>query len=383
LKILKISALSGGNIGDCAISMCIEKMIDGDITSIDLKFKNLLEFPKNENIPGGTAKALVLSNIKKHPKIYHFLLNMYFKIFFIDKVKKLAKEYDALIIGGGNLLFNKNGINYLSVCYFFAKAFKEEGKSYSVVASGVGPFSCPYKKEVTYLAKNSMSFSVRDKFSKNIVLDVVGKEYYEKIELLEDPVIPYATLFSDHIDYIGGKHSWFAVNVIDLVNSPQKVKARQSLETIVDNIILISKALELEIKLVNTSFYDDPKTTEAIIKLFSSRNIQPPEILTIVLADIGNLSSLFSGCRFVLAYRMHLGILASSVGIPTFIFPWQHKVTGVFGNIYHQSMLVEDVNFSSEEIISRVSELDYEVWYSATSEAQSRVVTNYESLLLY
>ncbi|MEZ9584969.1 polysaccharide pyruvyl transferase family protein [Vibrio cyclitrophicus] len=359
MKVLKISALSGVNVGDLAISSCIEEVYKSsgmEIDSFDLRMREKKNFDVSTLLEKNEPKHSY-NLVKRFPRLYNLLLRFQYSSKAKPRLLSIIKNYDCLMIGGGNLLFNNNGINFLESCYSCAKEFNKLGKPFSVISVGVGPFSCSHKKELKYLVVNSKYFSVRDNASKNTLLNILGKEYSNRINILPDPVILYPKLFDDKVNLCQSK-KYFGVNVIDIIRSPQNIVGTQDLEILASNLIEISEHYKLKISLLSTAYNNDPKTLDELLKILQMKGYYDANIIYIESNDIGCLSKKLSDFKFILTYRMHLGILGNSIGIPSLTFKWQSKVAGVSEQYLsnYQKFLVSSPNFSFDEVVDK---LDY------------------------
>lgn len=352
-KILKISALSGVNVGDVAISHCIERIFANQgVVSLDLRLRKKQVF----NSVSSSKENYFLNLIKSNHYLYNFLLKINYKLSTKREMSKIEPEYDSLLIGGGNLLFNKNGIDFLDACYFAAKIFSKKSKKFAVLSVGVGPFSCPHKKQLEFLVSKSSFFSVRDENSKKLIVSILGTKYNNKIVILPDPVILYSMLYKDDTNNQNVNSNWFGVNAIDLIKSPQDLKIKQNLELLANNIFNLSKHLNIRPKLISTAYNNDPETLGKIKTFLDKLSGFQHEIIYITEDDIGKLTDKLCKCRFILSYRMHLGILANSIGIPSLTYKWQQKIEGV-ANQYIQkpeNFLLSNPNFDVVEVSNKL-----------------------------
>lgn len=359
MKTLKISALSGVNIGDLAISHCLERVLDTTtVVSADLRLREKKLF--NSSALTSKKKNSILDVIKNNPLLYNLSLKLKYQLTTKKKLNSVIHDYDNLLIGGGNLLFNKNGIDFLDSCFSSAKLFHKHGKPFSVISVGVGPFTCPHKKQLEFLVNNSNFFSVRDETSKNLLISILGKEYSNKINVLPDPVILYSRLYNENIDFSQG-FDWFGVNAIDLVKSPQDSKIVQDFKEMAKNIIRLSIKLNLKPKLISTAYNNDPETLLLLKKYLDELSEESHEILYLEEKDIGNLCDKFIKCKFILSYRMHLGILANSIGIPTLTYKWQPKIEGVTKQYIDnpELFLLSEPNFDFDEILAKLNSIKH------------------------
>ncbi|MDA5565371.1 polysaccharide pyruvyl transferase family protein [Cobetia sp. MMG027] len=356
MKYLKISALSGVNIGDLTISECITKLVPSfvHIDSIDMNFKKTVFYQSPI-----LRKKKKTDFVKKYPTVYNRLLSINHSLRYKKKIIELAEGYDGLIIGGGNLLFNKNGVNFLEACYKFAKEFRNKDKKIIVLSCGVGPFSCAHFKELNFLVANSQYFSVRDMASLNYLNSILGEAFASKVELLPDPVIPYYKLFpSDKISHKSKK--WLGINLIDSVSSPQEALKAQNIDEIVYNLYLLSSNYDLSIKLVTTAYNNDPEFLLKVSNLLHEKYEIDSEVILLNSNDIGSFSNKLSGCKYMLTYRMHLGIISINLGIPTLIVNWQSKISGVVQQFIKNPKLhiLDSENFSFDEVTEKFNAID-------------------------
>jgi len=359
-KILKISGISGHNTGDWIISEIIQSLFKNTDYSIDSY--HITNRKKNEPLKklinaiwmasySETREKLFTK--KKLKKFIYIKLNFivyYFNIvyvYFLDypKFKKLSKKYSSLIIGGGNLLFNKSGNYYLFTSVLLSKLFAK--KNLIFYAVGVGPFSYPYKNQLKIIQKHSNLILVRD---------TISLEYFPSSKNVIKTFDP-AILISDFDPLPENRiKQYLGVNLMDFKYFNKF--ENQDVKKTSDNIIRIAKKFNLKILLLTSSIADLSFTKMVFdyIEQYDKNLIEHQYMF-----PENNISEYYQDISICIGHRMHPSLFALSYEIPYLVFPWQDKIESyiedIFGKEEKDNILLLDINFNSKEVIEKLEKI--------------------------
>lgn len=342
IKALKISSLSGLNKGDYIISVCLEHLfkINGvQITSIDIENRSISTMTEARG--NNAIRKFIRSNIY----LKYITKTLKLKLKIVPKIVNKAEDFDLIVIGGGNMLFNESGCPYL---YYFSKlASKLHKKRFLFYAVGVGPFDLPYKKQLTNILSKSNNVLVRDEYSRAILSSCCnGREF----EIAVDP----AFILSDIYGKCQSKKDFIAFNFIDFqVMAFNKENCNE--ESLVRNIIDISEHFGLKIMLIVTSGQDINITK----RIKNEIEKQGRECRYETLDDDTSIAAVYSSIKYMVASRMHASIFALSFEIPTLVVNWQHKVKGTFEQVFGDATeYLIDMDFDSRDITSKLEKIE-------------------------
>ncbi len=337
-KAAKISGISGYNFGDYLLSECITFILNKQsISHINYNLYPIVSHTIQSDSP---KKGRIKNAIGKIKWIIYLIL-IFRTLKNFSYYKNIAKNHSEIFYGGGNLVSNDDGSNYLFICFLMAILTPKKKLNLSFV--GVGPFSFYYKMQLNYIQKKSNKIIVRDQYSKQFFQN-------NDVVVLPDPALITANLFPITNNIEKNK---LLINLIDYNKFNNSFSSTISINEIVENVNLISKKFALEPLFLVTSIADYNFTN----KVFEKYNLQFPSEKShfIELTKTNQLPELFNQFKFAIVNRMHCGIISMSYKIPTAMFPWQGKINGLLENIYSNEgnkYCYNDINLSSEEIIS-------------------------------
>jgi polysaccharide pyruvyl transferase WcaK-like protein len=342
MKACKISGISGYNIGDKVLSDCLSKLLDDKGISHDSYHLEPIHNPTLEIKKSFNNNYLIrnFDFLRNSLTIYIVLLFKTFKN--LGYYLKISRKYDRVYYGGGNLISNADGSNYLFIALLLSFIVKKGG--FVILFCGVGPFTYPYKLQLRFLAKNSKLFIVRD-FS-----SIKYFQNNEKVKVIIDPAILCSYYYPLSILDENNKKNNVLFNVMDFSKIDKVLNKKNKLEFIVKNIYLISNYFKVSPILFITSKDDNSFNNEISNLYFETYKIQLPVSSP---SSIYDLKELYSTAKLCLVHRMHAGIISASYKVPTLAFPWQEKVIG-FSKLFYESSwethILEKVFFDFEEV---------------------------------
>ncbi len=368
MKFIKFSALNGINTGDMAISACIEKMVKikgYEIVSYDILLRKYIgDSPEKKKASRllSKIKKSVMSLIKNNSFLYYWFQAVFFDIFKWRRLKKTilqSKEADVIIIGGGNLFFNKNGCVFLHSINKLVNKFHDKRKIV-ILSVGVGPFSLPWKRKLRNIVEKSYFCSVRDERSLNILKSLgVSK----KIHLFPDPAFIIDDIFSENkTQEVSGKKNSeaFGVNIMKHKNSG--VSEKVAIDNFSKTLVKLAGTLNIKTVFINSAFAED----HIFVKKIAGN------VHTLIKNEIINLRNpltvpeVFYKLDFIICHRMHTAIFAASCRVPFFVYPWQDKIRSMiceyFGSELEKYLIIEDADFSEQEIVSRLKTFPHELF---------------------
>ena len=344
-KAAKISGISGYNFGDYLLSECITYILNKQ----GIYHTNYNLYPiKNIVIDNRVGAKSYLKNYLGKIKWLIYLILIFRTLKNYRYYKKISENHSEIFYGGGNLISNDDGSNYLFICFLIAILSPTKKLNLSFV--GVGPFSFLYKMQLKYIQNKCNKIIVRDTYSKSFFSN-------KNVQVLPDPALITSKIFP--ISKTVNKDK-LLINLMDYSKFNNCFVSEISINLIVKNINTIAKYFSLEPIFVVTSIADINFTRE-VFNLYNVTFLNEKSFY-VELTNTAQLPNLFSQIVFSVVNRMHCGIISMSYDIPTVMFPWQKKITGLLQNIYlndANKYSYKDINLSSNEIIQIIKNFDY------------------------
>lgn len=331
-KRANLGAFDGVNIGDLLIKDALSYLL-GSPDAFDLMGRRVVDVNYTES----------QHSIKKYKNKSGLIREVVKNVVSLRNHLTVCARYETIIVGGGNILYDlgcKNLQRVLSV----AKASAINRKKLKIVAVGVGPFEADRRNELLKISEICDYISVRDYVSRDILRDLGISS-----DILIDPVWYSGEFISDPGDISKSK---FGVNIMNINVGDDGIK------DLCKSIKHISESTSLTPIIIISAFNGDPIVAKKFASAYS--NLYGQDISSIFLPQLSsseqNLTQ-FHQCAFILTHRMHVGIFASSRGIPTLIYPWQHKVEGVFHSVYGDmcGMMMIDKYFDADSVVEKLN----------------------------
>jgi polysaccharide pyruvyl transferase WcaK-like protein len=351
MRTVKFSRTSKINIGDFAISECIEYLHErsgkGTMTSYDLLDE---DFDVQTRIASADPEKTY--PVKRRGKTSAFAVLTLKRLLFMLRERKQfqarLQHADALVIGGGNILAEVNGGDMFVRCYALYKMAKRKGIPVYVYGVGVGPFDFGFKSRLKDFIKGSAKFLVRDHRAYAFCEQLNAPQLLEKVQVAVDP----AFVISDMYPPLETQKKFIGVNFMNFAKLVPN--SGFNFDTVAENLISLSQNLNAPIKIINTSFGED---------LSIALNIQKRLATAGIVCEIANIDSLdklpgiFGDLKFFVASRMHSSIFAMAYKVPTFIYPWHHKVDGLCTHLFGSDkghVLLSQARFDPQEIQQKI-----------------------------
>ncbi|PWU67176.1 polysaccharide pyruvyl transferase family protein [Gracilibacillus dipsosauri] len=355
MKITFISRYGSKNLGDELIVRELEELLLRFTNDLDRYSFNLVHYSSLEaSFKYNHKNSVSLQNKTRKKGFYKkYLREFYFVAILrnylnkkrarsninISQYKEKLVNADALIIGGGNAIFDTE--KYSSSYYYFDLIINEARKlniPIFVLNVGIGPFQTKrqHKKAIETLAKADY-ITVRDEHSYKLLESINQKE--KKLYKTVDPVL---FLKNDAKKIVtNGFHVGITVMDIRLANYTET----QYINYIKNIKFLITYLLEnTDYKI--TVFCTELKDSIATIDLEYMLNKFDKNKLTIHNDnDLNSILTIYKNIDTLFGTRMHSVIIAFSKGIPFIGLNWQQKVDGFFKVVNYQENLYEFNDF--------------------------------------
>ena len=339
LKFTLVSFFNTSNIGDLLISKSLKDKVEryGDVRTVDylgtgeVNKKLELNYNKNEYSNSLSSLKNKLKTILISLKLEEYALKLLDKKS-SNKINDIKYENniiqsDALIIGGGNMIFDLSPLTLSGSRFeYYINVAKEANKPIFAISLGIGPFQNIYqeRKAVDNLAKcNYITF--RD----NRSYEIFKTHYpeYKNVSVSPDPVFQLPFSLNDNIekDSVG----------VNIINTDVFQNNMNTNKVISDYISLINSLLEEtkdNIIIFNTEAKDFSMCKEVYKKFEKNDRVKLVKIF-----NYEDLIKVYSSLSLLIGTRMHSLITAYSQGIPIIGLSWQDKVDAMFE-------LIEDTN---------------------------------------
>lgn len=345
MKVIKVSGISGYNFGDKILSICLDKLFE--YNNIDYSAFHIVPL-KGNNI---TKEKYIQAN-KRRNRVISFILNCHILMYFRNLIISISNiryylnisRNDIVYYGGGNLISNANGSNYLFLSFLLS--FLLRNKKFNLLFCGVGPFSYPYKLQLNFIYNNSNMIILRDNYSKSFFKN------QNKIYVLPDPAILCSYFFPLNKNQ---EKKTFLVNLLDYSKFDSQLYAQISFKLIHYNISKIAKVKGLTPVFICTSI-SDMNYFVKFVEYYNDKECKRHELVN--LNEIEHFKSYLEMAEFAIVNRMHAGIIISSYYIPTLFYPWQNKVNGFvehLANENHLDFLIDEINFDADIILNKLN----------------------------
>ncbi|HDY7637096.1 TPA: polysaccharide pyruvyl transferase family protein [Vibrio vulnificus] len=334
MKVVKFSPIYGNNIGDIAISKCIEHAFSKygvTVCSKDLFFRepgSFINKTKSDSLRIKVSTYLQLN----FPHFFYILKKIAFR-FSNDqnKIRVVSSGFDAVIFGGGNILMSNLGSDYAYRVSSYCKAID---KKTIIFSAGAGPFPFERKKLTHELILNSSFLSVRDKNSLSYFKELGADES----NIMIDP----AFIISDLYPKEDCNKKYLGVNIISNYFNDQE------LELFAISVYKFCIEKDLKLKLINTAYPVDPISADKFRSYILKLNPNMDCIVVNTTLDLSSIECAYRDVQYFLGARMHSLIFALSYGIPAVGIAWDKKVPAMFeqflGKKHKDVILGDDLN---------------------------------------
>lgn len=374
MNIIFISRYGSTNLGDELIVREMEKLISDNGRNTIQRFNNNFRYFPNLEVAFKHSTLYPDSHLNKNliKTIYYSRIRKSFLIakarnFFnkrkADKNPNIStflaelEKSDALIIGGGNLVFDledhSESAYYLNIPISKAKKIDIP---VAIMDVGIGPFQTDLQLMRTREVLEQTDFiSVRDKKSYNLISSLKKPKIYQSI----DPI----TLWNNE-DVISKNIESKAIAI-----SVMNVKLGEHTDSIYNNYLnnLLKIALYLNQTYQKKIYFFCTEVTDLVAledlkKIVNNRNLVLHDINFVEEVSLESISNIYNSIQGVIGTRMHSLILAYSHNVPFIGISWQEKVTS-FSEMVNNNRYIIDLekiesNNNLNIIDSWVSDLD-------------------------
>jgi len=350
------------NLGDGVIADNLEHFLKrnavSDVQLCDISYRHEVSTFKNKE-----------STMEYFLKFPQFIRQLIVLMFFSLKYFRVGKKYlhdklvncDRLLIGGGQLISDVD-LNFPLKLYFLIKVAEKFDIETRVVAVGVANkwnFISKWFMGRVLTSKCIVDISVRDELSKS--------NLQQHFNITEVKIIPDPALMSTLVDeykYDDAKSSEKVVGLgvadigglnysSDIVNTHNDNDIKY-----ITSIVRKNNVLGIQVSLFTNGATEDERflheyiipalKKEALDYTCIERCKTPTELVKKI-----------SEFDFVVAYRLHANIIASSFKIPYFAIGWDNKVISFFRSQNREEYVfknLKDIDSHYEDIISSLNE---------------------------
>lgn len=332
MKILHVGLGQCSNIGDQAITDCIEKIFDDQ--TVDYKFTRLNYYSSAVNNNVSESRSVTKSSVKSKLRavkwlkaLYEFVLPLLKWKYYWELYGK-AKSSDKVLIGGGNILMDVD-LLFPWHLLIITKVCRLAGSEPVLFLAGVGPL----RTRLGRVFASSMSFMLAEA----IVRDAKSKELLHGLnESLTVKVLPDPVFFADGLLSVSRREREikgpFCVLVSVFPYGSSRVSSKGSSEDEKAYFELVLHLLaEIRKKVgddIVVDFLVTDKERDFELAADFRRVLGCGEIL--VPNTSKGLLQTIRDYDFVLASRMHAAISAACMRVPFMALSWQDKFEGCF-----------------------------------------------------
>ncbi len=374
MKLAKFSLISDFNIGDSFISESIDflsqKIFSTKIANYDIYFQ---KFDIEERIKRNAVDASFEKN--KRGALKSWFINQVKLLLFYNtdlrRCEAVIEDCDAVILGGGNLLFEYNGSDLFYRCWKIVDLAKKHNKKVFIYAVGVGPFQFPYKKKLKEIVEFSDCVCVRDKASQLLCNAVVSPQLVSKTRVTFDPAFILSDVHCPSLlssKYLG----------VNLMNFRNVVKGSAfDINLVVSNLLALSSSMKLGVKIVNTAYGEDYNMSLILKKRLELAGCSVVRLCNVRRTQ--DLPEIFSDMAVFLACRMHSSIFALSYLTPVVIFPWQPKIRALYTEIFseQENNLLAEENFTPSDVLRALKVYGNRDLPSLVSDIKKRIYSDF------
>lgn len=321
LNVAKFSPVYGNNIGDLMISKCIEYMADKEDVSVDT-YDILLRTPASYSMRRVSIafRVKVSSFLQfRFPKMFSLIKRIIYKIKGSGKrYSEISSKYDAVIVGGGNIIMDKMGSDYINRVWHICR---NSTVPVYIYAAGAGPIS---NRKIAERIKEKAAFvSVRDFGSQSLIEKDEVHVYYDPAFVISD------------VSRVERSKKVIGVNVISDFFS------LADLRLLASDVANFASEHALGIKIIVTAYPNDFLESQRLSELI--REIDPGQSVEIIetSADPESIATAYSDVAFFVGCRMHSLIFSLSYGIPSIGYEWDGKVKEMF-KVFLERETVDD-----------------------------------------
>ena len=325
------------NYGDNAINLVICKILNTNNLSVESK-----SFWSEEEVFG--------KKYYTYPKIIRWLLwNCSFLMDFYNYVNInniiRTNNYDAIIIGGGELLGCNFGFN--SSLYLWTKLSKKRGIPVYLIGVS-GSLDMPKNK----IRRNSKSLSicrrifVRDSYTK----EMVEKKYGYKCERIHDCVFSYKKIFKNNLPKFENKDSILVVPIL-FYDGIKKGLGLKNEEEYIDYMKseLYKEVISYKnnkIVITCTDLGDESFSNKLYQSIIEDEKYKKKDIVFCPFTTLDDFLELVNKAELIISSRMHAMILGKIFGSDIYPIAFKNKLK-IFKDEYQNIKDINNIEFES------------------------------------
>lgn len=331
MKSLFVSFFNSANLGDCLLADSLYNVISKEFETTKYSYSgdptvvtDLNNIKDNSTAKKRNMKGEIYDRLKKMNFTAPIIL---YKTLKKDsnthkEFKEKLKEVEVLIIGGGNMIFDKDEFSD-SASHFnsYVTIAKEYNKKIFAISLGIGPFQTTTQEKKAVQALQKCDYiSFRDKTSYDIY-----KKYTPNTENVYITVDPVFSLPSQ-IDYKLSSEKTIGLNIFDirLITNDKKEYAKLIKAYTKLTNFLVEK-LEVRVILFSTDLKDYQAVNDVIKEIKDPSRVEVRNI-----EGVNSLLEMYSDLSILIGTRMHSMIIAYTQRIPLVGISWQPKVDAFF-----------------------------------------------------
>lgn len=328
-----VSFFNTSNIGDLLISRSLMNTVEkyDDVRPFD--YLGINEVRKEiyigdkqtpENVP---SKKLESTKKTLHKTIYRLRLekiilykHAYLSKMHIPEFEKSIKDSKALIIGGGNMIFDLMPSSLSAARFdYYVKTAKKYNKKVFAISIGIGPFQNDYQKKKAVQSLSKCDYiTFRDEKSYNLFKN--ENPNYKNVSVVADPVF-----FSEFALDSHQKNDSIGINVINPNLFPNNHSYQETINNYAKLIDKLFDRTKQKVIIFNTENKDFQACKDVYAKCTAKNSISIKEV-----KSEDDLYDIYSQCKLIVGTRMHSLITAFSQNIPIVGLSWQQKVDAMF-----------------------------------------------------
>lgn len=345
MKCILMSFFNSNNLGDILIGDTLNQIVSKKFNVEKVSYSGSLDEIQDSNVRNKNKKntSIKLNIIKLFKKNgFGFIVRFYYK--HIKKIdikmyENKISQVDALIIGGGNMIFDLD--KYSSSASRFDKFVsiaKKNGLKIFAISLGIGPFQTKKQHlEAVHALEKCDYITFRDRASYEIF-----KKYnktHNNVYVSVDPVF----LLPQKVNLKVQQNRSIGLNIINnklLSDSIEDYNASISKYTQLADAL--TKSLNRKVILFSTELSDYEAVKDVYEALKQNRLVEIRFIST-----IDELYEFYDEISVLIGTRMHSMIIALTQRIPIVGLSWQRKVDSLFDIIDSQDQVFSYRNMES------------------------------------
>lgn len=335
MKAVLVSFFDTNNIGDLLISDQLYKKtniyfdkvykfnyLDGKAqsegTNLEIDAFQSSNVSRKRSLKSDISKFLEKSKLLS---LNYFYLSKIQK-FQLDDFEEKIKESEALIIGGGNMIFDMYK-RTLGASRFdqYVSIAKKNNKPVFATSLGIGPFQTSFQLEQASKALRKCDYvTFRDNESYKLFMKD-EKNSHSNASVAVDPVFSLPKVVVSHSE----QRNIIGVNII---NNPV-YSNKEIYSKVIEGYVLLIKRLNEKYNNKIVLFSTETRDYEVIKDVYKQLN--DTKMVTVeYIANTNQLFELYGKLNLLIGTRMHSMIIAYTQYIPIIGLSWQPKVKAMF-----------------------------------------------------